>query len=65
MLPDSSGQWRTDKGWKLTSGGKKAQHRFYLGRDKTTASLAEIRLAAFWEALAGYFEHERKGEPCR
>ena len=64
MLPDRSGQWRTDKGWKLTSGGKKAQHRFYLGRDKTTASLAENRLVAFWEALTAYFEHERKGEPC-
>src|SRR2546422_43554 len=64
MLLDNSGQWRTDKGWKLTSGGKKAQQRFYLGRDKTTASLAESRLVAFWAALVGYFEQERKGEEC-
>jgi hypothetical protein len=53
---DCTGQYRRDLGWKLTSGGKRAQQRFYLGRDKNTAQVSETRLQAFWSALEGYFD---------
>jgi hypothetical protein len=59
---DLSGQYRRDLGWKLTRSGKRAQQRFYLGRDKNTAQVSETRLEAFWTALEGYFAAERKGE---
>src|SRR6185437_13547077 len=59
---DLSGQYRRDLGWKLTRSGKRAQQRFYLGRDKNTAQVSETRLQAFWTALEGYFANERKGE---
>src|SRR5258707_5326576 len=60
---DRRGQYRRDLGWKLTRSGKRAQQRFYLGRDKNTAQVSETRLQAFWSALEGYFAAERKGEP--
>jgi integrase len=59
---DVSGQYRRDLGWKLTRSGKRAQQRFYLGRDKNHARVGETRLEAFWNALEGYFAAERKGE---
>lgn len=59
---DSSGQYRRDLGWKLTRSGKRAQQRFYLGRDKNTSKVSEIRLEAFWISLEGYFANERNGE---
>jgi hypothetical protein len=59
---DVSGQYRRDLGWKLTRSGKRAQQRFYLGRDKNHARVGETRLEAFWNALGGYFAAERKGE---
>jgi hypothetical protein len=59
---DLSGQYRRDLGWKLTRSGKRAQQRFYLGRDKNAAQVSETRLQAFWSALEGYFAAERKGE---
>jgi hypothetical protein len=58
---DRTGQYRRDLGWKLTRGGKRAQQRFYLGRDKKAAQVSETRLEAFWIALEGYFAVERKG----
>src|SRR5947209_3346854 len=60
---DRTGQYRRDLGWKLTRSGKRAQHRFYLGRNENTAQVSETRLEAFWSALEGYFAAERKGEP--
>src|SRR5437867_3532755 len=45
-VPDPSGQYRRDLGWKLTRSGKRAQHRFYLGRDKNNAQVSETRLEA-------------------
>src|SRR5207248_2189236 len=62
MLLDLSGQYRRDLGWKLTKTGNRAQQRFYLGRDKATAHVSEIRLETFWKALEGYFGVERNGE---
>jgi hypothetical protein len=59
---DLSGQYRRDLGWKLTRSGKRAQQRFYLGRDKNAAQVSETRLQAFWTALEEYFAEERKGE---
>jgi hypothetical protein len=59
---DLTGQYRRDLGWKLTRSGKRAQQRFYLGRNKNTAQVSETRLEAFWSALEGYFAAERKGE---
>jgi hypothetical protein len=59
---DRSGQYRRDLGWKLTRSGKRAQHRFYLGRDKNKAQVCETRLEAFWSDLEGYYAAERKGE---
>jgi hypothetical protein len=60
---DLTGQYRRDLGWKLTRTGKRAQQRFYLGRDKNSAQVSETRLEAFWSALEGYFAAEHKGEP--
>ena len=62
MRQDTSGQWTTDKGWKLTKGGKRAQHRFCLGFDRNAASLAENRLTAFWKALETFFAKEQNGK---
>jgi hypothetical protein len=59
---DRTGQYRRDLGWKLSRSGKRAQQRFYLGRNKNTAHVSETRLEAFWSALEGYFAAERKGE---
>jgi hypothetical protein len=59
---DLSGQYRRDLGWKLTRSGKRAQQRFYLGRDKNSAQVSETRLEVFWTALEEYFAAERKGE---
>ena len=58
---DRTGQYRRDLGWKRTRGGKRAQQRFYLGRDKIAAQVSETRLEAFWIALEGSFAVERKG----
>jgi len=61
---DRTGQYRRDLGWKRAGSGNRTQQRFYLGRDRVAALLAEKRLEQFWTALERYFEHERDGEEC-
>ncbi len=61
---DRTGQYRRDLGWKRTGSGIRSQQRFYLGRDKDAALLAERRLKEFWVALERYFRQERDGEEC-
>src|SRR5579862_7858891 len=59
---DRTGQYRRDLGWKKTASGTRSQQRFYLGRDKDAASLAEKRLEKFWNGLERYWSHNRYEE---
>ena len=59
---DRTGQYRRDLGWKKTASGNRTQQRFYLGRDKDTAHLAEKRLEQFWAGLERYWGDYRDGE---
>jgi hypothetical protein len=54
----SNGQFVRNLGWKRTATGY-SQHKFYLGRDESTAKIASLRLEQLWPQVAKRWERER------
>jgi len=48
---DNQGQYSRQIGWKLSRGGKRAQHKFRLGTDLKEAKRREQRLIELWEQV--------------
>src|SRR5262245_66090227 len=55
----SNGLYVRNLGWKRTPGGY-AQHKFYLGREETKATLASLRLEQLWEQVSRRWEREKQ-----
>ncbi len=49
--PDREGQYARQLGWKLNARGKRVQHKFRLGSDKSAAELREALLRRVWETV--------------
>lgn len=57
--------WTPGRGCSAATWGRKhggAQHRFYLGRDRAKATLANQRLDLLWDAVKAYCARYRDGE---
>lgn len=49
--PDSQGHFHRQLGWKVNASGKRVQHKFRFGRDRSAAEIRETLLRRFWEAI--------------
>lgn len=49
-------------GWKVKSMGGYAQHKFYLGRDESKATLASLRLEQLWQQVCKRWQRENSCE---
>lgn len=49
--PDSQGQYVRQLGWKDTTSGTRAQHKFRLGSDRSEAERRDDRLRQLWEQI--------------
>jgi len=49
--PDRQGQYARQLGWKINQSGKRVQHKFRLGTDKSAAELREALLRRVWEVV--------------
>jgi len=53
LTQDKRGWFRRDLGWKLSTSGKRIQHRFTLGSDPTEAQIRALRLERLWGTVPG------------
>ena len=57
--PDARGNYKRDLGWKVQD-GQYVQHRFYVGKDRDTASRRVERLERLWDALEAAWKEQRR-----
>jgi hypothetical protein len=49
--PDREGQYARQLGWKVNGRGKRVQHKFRLGSDKSAAAVREALLRRVWDIV--------------
>lgn len=57
--PDKQGHYARQLGWKRSTNGKKIQHKFRLGRDRSQAEVREVLLRRIWKVIE---QENRSGE---
>src|SRR2546425_278506 len=60
LCRSSKGVFVRNLGWKVTPTGGYVQHKFYLGREKSAAKLASMRLERLWEQVSVRWKRENE-----
>ena len=60
LCRSSSGIFVRNLGWKISQEGTYLQHKFYLGRDESTAKLASLRLERLWDQVTVRWQRDSR-----
>ena len=62
LCRSASGVFVRNLGWKVTPTGGYVQHKFYLGRDESSARLSSVRLERLWAEASKRWTREKEFE---
>src|SRR3954462_9895541 len=62
LCRSASGVFVRNLGWKVTPTGGYVQHKFYLGRDESSARLSSVRLERLWAEASKRWTRENEFE---
>jgi hypothetical protein len=65
LTTDGRGNYQRDIGWEVKPSGSLGQHRFYFGRDQTTARIRCLHTLACWDAVDRRWQRRKEKKEIR